>query len=187
MGYKPKEMEEALQYIKELEAESKDWETAFKEERQERVGLRDECEQLKITIIKHTEENKELKEGNKKRFDKIKGLEYQLKQEKEKKPDQPIVIKDSDIKRANKNLSKQLETEKDRVNQVLTALECCKEENKELKEKNQEGVDIMIGVKQSMEEMFDKIKELEQENEKLTKKIQGVTICLTSVAECLNQ
>ena len=75
-----------------------------------------------------------LEEGNKKRFDKIKGLEYELKQEKEKKPDKPIVIKDSDIKRANKNLSKQLETEKDKVNQALTALECWKEENKKLKE-----------------------------------------------------
>ena len=39
-----------------------------------------------------------------------------------------------------------------------------KAENEELKEKHQEGLGIMIGVKQSMEEMFDKIKELDMEN-----------------------
>ncbi len=159
MGYKPQEMEQALEYIKELEAESKDWQTAFKEERQERIGVEKDLIEEKILVAKHMEENEKLQEGNKKRFDKIKGLEYQLKQEKEKKPDEPIVIKDSDIKRANKNLSKQLETEKDRVNQVLTALECWKEENTKLKE----------------------------ENKKLKKQIEGVTICLTSVAECLNK
>ena len=42
-----------------------------------------------------------------------------------------------------------------------------KAENEELKEKHQEGLGIMIGVKQSMEEMFGKIEELEMENERL--------------------
>ena len=120
-------------------------------------------------IIKYIKELKEeiekLQEGNKKRFDKIKGLEYELKQEKEKKPDEPIVIKDSDIKRANKNLSKQLETEKDKVNQVLTSLECWKEENKKLKEeikhKNQKFGEWCEENKE-LKEQIDKLEEQEE-------------------------
>ena len=112
-----------------------------------------------------------LEEGNKKRFDKIKGLEYELKQEKEKKPDKPIVIKDSDIKRANKNLSKQLETEKDKVNQVLTALECWKEENKKLKEWSLSTQMIEDTSAETIEEFERDVRDNWKENTEFTEEI----------------
>ena len=182
------EIEEAANYIKQLEADIKHWRANFNEERKERVALRKECEKLK------EERHKVIQDAYQCHYDTWKAEQENIVITELKEENEQLNIVIMDLKEENEQLEEKNKKLKekhehfrvrncDRMEEYVKALSPWKKNYQDHKR-------ILEAIGELKEELEWKDITIQKEvrrNDKLTKKIEGVTICLTSVAECLNK